>query len=89
MIDALVSAKVKVYFPSEFGTNHYKISHNHPVFEGKRNHFKCAQENGLRSIRILNGDIMESTFGKWFGLDCNSRVWTIVGNGADIPCAGS
>ncbi|ODN00923.1 Isoflavone reductase-like protein [Orchesella cincta] len=88
LLDALVAAKVKLYFPSEFGTNHYKfLNYNHPLFEGKRKHFKQAKERGLNTIRILTGDIMEATFGKWFGLDCVSGVWTLVGNAADIPCA--
>lgn len=87
LLDALVKAKVKVYFPSEFGTNHYKTKYDHPLFVGKRTHFEEAKNRGLHPIRMLIGDIMESSFGKWFGLDCNSKIWTTVGIGADIPCA--
>ncbi|CAL8126578.1 unnamed protein product [Orchesella dallaii] len=88
LLDALVAAKVKLYFPSEFGTNHYKCpNYSHPLFDGKRKHFSQAKELGLNPIRMLTGDIMEATFGKWFGLDCISGVWTLVGNAPDIPCA--
>ncbi|CAL8114292.1 unnamed protein product [Orchesella dallaii] len=89
LIDALVAAKVKLYFPSEFGTNHYKYTnYSHPLFDGKRMHFKQAKERGLNPIRMLTGCIMEFAFGKQrFGIDCISGVWTVVGNGADIPCA--
>ncbi|ODN00922.1 Isoflavone reductase P3 [Orchesella cincta] len=88
LLDALVAAKVKLYFPSEFGTNHYKyLDYKHPAFEGKRKHFAQAKERGLTTIRMLTGCIMEFTFGKWFGFDCVSGVWTVVGNAADIPCA--
>ncbi|CAL8114290.1 unnamed protein product [Orchesella dallaii] len=88
LLDALVATKVKLYFPSEFGTNHYKYpNYDHPAFEGKRKHFLKAKELGLNPIRMLTGCIMEFTFGKWFGFDCISGVWTVVGNAADIPCA--
>ncbi|ODN00925.1 Isoflavone reductase-like protein [Orchesella cincta] len=85
LLDALVAAKVKLYFPSEYGANHYKfLNYNHPLFEGKRKHFKQAKERGLNTIRMLTGGIMESIFGK---LDCVSGVLTLAGNAADIPCA--
>lgn len=88
LLDALEAAKVKIYFPSEFGTNHYKITnYKHPTFEAKKKHFLQAKERGLNPIRMLTGGIMEFTFGKWCGLDCVSGVWTVVRDAVDIPCA--
>lgn len=81
IIKASVEAGVKVYFPSEFGTNHYQISYQHPLFEGKHDHFVKAKEQGLNPIRMLVGHIMECSFGKWFGLDTEAGVWTVVGDG--------
>lgn len=88
LLDALVAAKVKVYFPSEFGTNFYKFTnYKHPTFEAKEKHFLQAKERNLNPIRLLTGCILECTFGAWCGLDCVSGVWTVVGNAADIPVA--
>lgn len=88
LLDALVAAKVKIYFPSEFGTDHYKyLNYKHPNFERKRKHFQQAKELGLNPIRIQTGPFLEIMFGKWSGLDNVSGVWTVVGNALDFPVA--
>jgi uncharacterized protein YbjT (DUF2867 family) len=88
ILDALVQAGVKVYFPSEFGTNHYSRVKNyeHEVFEEKKKHFSEAQSKGIKTVAILCSDIMESTFGPWFGFDNKAEVWKIIGSG-NVPVA--
>jgi hypothetical protein len=74
LVDAMVDAGIKRFLPSEFGTNHYKIKeeYNHPVFNSKKVVFQNAKAKGLNPIRILCCDILEASFGKWFGLDCGA-----------------
>ncbi|OXA60691.1 isoflavone reductase-like protein [Folsomia candida] len=88
ILDALAASKVKIYFPSEFGTNHYDRCKNyqHDVFEAKKDHFRQAQAKGIKTIALLCSLIMESSFGKWFGLDTAAEVWTLVGKG-ETPVA--
>lgn len=89
ILGALELANVKIYFPSEFGGNHYKRTKRiHPDFEGKKEHFRQAQEKGIKTIGILCSLIMESSFSAWLGLDNQKEVWTLVGNG-EVPVAVS
>jgi len=88
LIDAMVFAGIKSFIPSEFGTNHYRISkeYDHDVFAGKRAIYEESKARGLNPIRILCGDILEASFGNWFGLDCAAEVWSLVGDG-NVPVA--
>jgi len=90
LLDALVQVGVKVYFPSEFGTNHYtRVPCNlstHPIFAKKKEHFEASKQKGIKTIAILCSDIMESTFGPWFGLNNTTEVWNLVGTG-NVPVA--
>jgi hypothetical protein len=62
---------VKVYVPSEWGTDHLHVRYQHPMFASKQDHQSYAQSLGLRCIAIYTGMIMETSFCKWFGNKIN------------------
>lgn len=84
ILTALTRAKTKIYFASEWGTNHYTRCKNykHELFESKKDHFQKAKAiAGLKVVGVMNGLIMEDSFGSWFGLDNKAEKWTLVGQG--------
>jgi len=88
LIQAMADAEVPTYLPSEFGTNHYKLPdvYQHPILKMKRSIYEKSKAAGINTIRILCGDLLEGTFGPWFGFDNTAEVWTIVGSG-DVQVA--
>jgi replicative DNA helicase len=85
LLEAMAMTGVDVYFPTEWGTNHYSprmAGLDHAVFVEKKAHWKEAGlKPGLKRIRFHCSMIMECTFGAWDGLDCKLGVWKIPGNG--------
>ncbi|KAJ5675500.1 hypothetical protein N7462_008397 [Penicillium macrosclerotiorum] len=77
LVEACAEANVKVYVPSEWGTDHLHIRYQHPMFASKQEHQSYAQSLGLKSIAIYTGMIMETSFCKWFGFDTKNRTWNI------------
>ncbi|KAL6354201.1 hypothetical protein LRP88_12535 [Fusarium phalaenopsidis] len=86
LVEACAKAKVKVYIPSEWGTDHNNIKYDHPMFISKQEHHAYAEQLGLKTVAIYTGLIMETSFCKWFGFDTKNRTWNIVGTG-DKPVA--
>jgi hypothetical protein len=91
LLEAMVMTGVDVYFPSEWGTNHYDTKRmgglDHTVFAEKKEHWmEVGLKPGLKRVRFHCGMIMESTFGTWAGLDCKKGVWRVPGNG-ETPIA--
>jgi len=85
LLDAIAGAAVKVYIPSEFGTNHYITNYrDNPTFAPKAHHFEDAKAKGLKVVGIFTSLIMEQSFIKWLGFDNDKEVWDTVGAG-DVP----
>ena len=84
LLDAAIKSKVKVYLPSEFGTDHNHIGAeyaNFPMFESKQVHFRKAQAAGIKTVGIYIALIMEFCFFKRSGFDNEREEWRIVGDG--------
>ncbi|KZT22574.1 hypothetical protein NEOLEDRAFT_642355 [Neolentinus lepideus HHB14362 ss-1] len=86
LLDAACKAGVKVYFPSEWGTNHNRTKRYHPMFKSKSHHHHEAEARGLKVVAIYTGLIIEFCFCKWFGIDSAANTWVIPGTG-DEPNA--
>ncbi|CCM05454.1 uncharacterized protein FIBRA_07674 [Fibroporia radiculosa] len=77
---------VKVYFPSEYGSDHRL--HNFEgwdaeVWEAKHKHAVEARslaQGKLKIIALYTGLFMEGTIGPWFGFDTANRVYTCIGS---------
>jgi NmrA-like family len=85
LLEAIVGSGVKVYIPSEFGTNHYITNYpDNKTFQPKAHHFEEAKSKGLKVVGIFTSLMMEQCFFKWLGFDNEKEVWNIVGDG-DVP----
>ncbi|KAA8642792.1 uncharacterized protein ATNIH1004_009544 [Aspergillus tanneri] len=81
LVDACAEAKVKIYLPSEWGTDHRQTHYHHPMFTSKQEHHSYAEKLGLKTIALYTGLIMETSFCKWLGFDTKDRTWNIVESG--------
>ncbi|KAL7273859.1 hypothetical protein RUND412_003257 [Rhizina undulata] len=86
LVEAAAEAGVKVYLPSEWGTDHRWTKFKHPIFDIKQRHQEYAEQLGLKIVAIYPALIMETTFCKYFGFDSANLTWKIIGAG-DIPLA--
>lgn len=85
LLKAMEGAGVKVYIPSEFGTNHYITNYpDNKTFEPKAHHLKDAKAKIPKVCAIFTSLIMEVAFFKGLGFDNEKEVWNIVGDG-DVP----
>lgn len=85
LLEAAAKAGVKVYIPSEFGTNHEITNYAHnATFAPKGHHFHEAVAKLPKVVGIYTSLVMEQTFIKWLGFDNDKEVWEIVGKG-DVP----
>jgi hypothetical protein len=73
---------VKLYFPSEFGVDHYVHDFPHEEWDAKKAHFQLASELiPDRSIcRVYAGLFLEDSIGPWFGFDTKSGKYEAVGD---------
>ncbi|KZT30160.1 NAD-binding protein [Neolentinus lepideus HHB14362 ss-1] len=82
---AAVKAGVKVYFPSEFGANHWKndfTEFEHEEWLHKKSHvsyIKKFAKDKMRVVSVYNGMLLEDTLGPWFGFDTSGGTYTFVG----------
>ncbi|GAA5913082.1 hypothetical protein JCM6882_005556 [Rhodosporidiobolus microsporus] len=82
LVEAAVRAGVKVYVPSEWGTDHNGRNGDvvsSPMFKDKQKHHAWAQEQGLRVLAVYCGLILEISFSDWLGIPISSPspTWTI------------
>jgi NmrA-like family len=85
LLEAIVRAGVKVYIPSEFGTNHYITNYpDNKTFAPKAHHFVEAKAKVPKVVAIFPSLMMEAAFFKRLGFDNEKEVWNIVGDG-DVP----
>jgi len=85
VVEALKVAGTKVYFPSEFGTNHYTRMKNYDAdrYVVKKAHFRESVQAGIKTVRIFSGLFLEYSLDFWFGLDNEPEDWPFVGTGND------
>ncbi|KAH8928559.1 hypothetical protein BT69DRAFT_1277049 [Atractiella rhizophila] len=87
LVEAAAKAGVKVYIPSEFGTDHLSFFRQtgitHPLFISKQKHMQHAKELGLQVHAVYIALIMEMAFSRWFGVDTQKRKWSLVGTGEE------
>jgi NmrA-like family len=85
LLEAAYRAGVKVYIPSEFGTNHYITNYrDNKTFSPKAHHFEEAKEKIPKVVGIFTSLMVEQAFFKWLGFDNEKEEWRIVGDG-DVP----
>lgn len=86
LLEAIAAAGVKVYIPSEFGTNHYITNYtDNETFAPKAHHFEDAKsKKDLKVVGIFTSLMMEQAFIRWLGFDNDKEEWEIVGPG-DVP----
>jgi hypothetical protein len=85
LLEAMAGAGVKVYIPSEFGTNHYITNYpDNKTFAPKAHHLEDAKARIPKVCAIFTSLIMEMAFFKGLGFDNQKEVWSIVGDG-DVP----
>lgn len=85
LVEAAAAAGVKVYIPSEFGTNHHITNYRDmTMFQTKAHHFEEAKTKIPKVVGIFTSLMMEQSFIKWLGFDNETEVWQIVGKG-DVP----
>ncbi|GAA5874297.1 hypothetical protein JCM1840_000626 [Sporobolomyces johnsonii] len=82
LLDAALKAGVKVYVPSEWGTDHNTAAGKtveSPIFFNKRHHHEEAEKRGLQVIAVYNALILEISFSDWLGIPISSPnpTWTI------------
>ncbi|KAF7587787.1 hypothetical protein BBP40_006697, partial [Aspergillus hancockii] len=83
LLRALPKTNVKVYFPSEFGVNHYIHDFAHLEWDAKKTHFNLARSlvPDIKICRVFCGLFMEDSIGPWFGFDTRAGVYEVVGDG--------
>lgn len=82
MLRALVDSKVSIYFPSEFGIDHYIHDFPHPEWDRKKHHYELAKEviPYVKVCRVFIGLFLEDSIGPWFGFDTKTGMYESVGS---------
>ncbi|RGP78960.1 isoflavone reductase family [Fusarium longipes] len=73
---------VKLYFPSEFGVDHYVHDFPHDEWDAKKAHFQLASEliPEIAICRVYAGLFLEDSIGPWFGFDTKRGRYEAVGD---------
>ncbi|CAG8154081.1 unnamed protein product [Penicillium nalgiovense] len=81
LADALPGTHIRVYFPSEFGVDHYAHDFAHPEWQQKKKHFANVQRivPHMEICRVFSGLVLED-MGPGFGLDTQNGKYTTVGS---------
>ncbi|GAA5995254.1 uncharacterized protein JCM10292_005059 [Rhodotorula paludigena] len=82
LLDAAVRAGVRIYVPSEWGTDHNGANQDavqSPMFANKQAHHAEAQQRGLQVLAVYNALILEISFSDWLGIStgASSTEWTV------------
>ncbi|PWY92043.1 NAD(P)-binding protein [Aspergillus heteromorphus CBS 117.55] len=82
LLRALPHTSVQVYFPSEFGVNHYIHDFAHPEWDAKKRHMSLATQlvPHTKRCRVFCGLFFEDSIGPWFGFDTTNGVYESVGS---------
>ncbi|KAL5324783.1 hypothetical protein ACEPPN_005901 [Leptodophora sp. 'Broadleaf-Isolate-01'] len=81
LVEALPKSSVKLYFPSEFGVDHYKNTFKQDQWDTKRAMYETVKNEALsvQMCLVFIGLFMELSIGPWFGYDTRSGRYTCVG----------
>lgn len=86
LLRSIPSSPVKLYFPSEFGVDHYVHDFPHEEWAAKKAHFQLAttllHDSSVRVCRVYAGLFLEDSVGPWFGFDTRSNQYQAVGDPA-------
>ncbi|KAG7117704.1 Phenylcoumaran benzylic ether reductase TP7 like protein [Verticillium longisporum] len=82
LLRALPQSSVKLYFPSEFGVDHYVHDFAHDEWDAKKNHIRLAEEliPEIRVCRVFPGLFLEDSVGPWFGFHTKLNKYEAVGS---------
>ncbi|KAF4972236.1 hypothetical protein FSARC_1133 [Fusarium sarcochroum] len=82
LLRSIVGSDVKLYFPSEFGVDHYVHDFSHDEWDAKKAHFQLASEliPNVRTCRVYAGLFLEDSIGPWFGFDTKRGRYEAVGD---------
>jgi hypothetical protein len=78
---ALASSSVRLYFPSEFGVDHYIHDFPHDEWAAKKEHFSLSSKfvPSMEVSRVYAGLFLEDSIGPWFGFDTKEGRYEAVG----------
>ncbi|KAJ5905196.1 uncharacterized protein N7473_002112 [Penicillium subrubescens] len=82
LLHALPHTDVQVYFPSEFGVDHYVHDFPHSEWNTKKEQFALAQKliPDRKICRVFCGLFLEDSIGPWFGFDTKNGRYESVGS---------
>ncbi|PHH88520.1 hypothetical protein CDD83_7427 [Cordyceps sp. RAO-2017] len=82
LVRSLPGTSVRLYFPSEFGVNHYIHDFAHKEWDFKKKLFRLASEiiPDVRMCRVYAGLFLEESIGPWFGFDTKHGKYEAVGS---------
>ncbi|KAH9203551.1 isoflavone reductase family protein [Leptodontidium sp. 2 PMI_412] len=82
IIEALPTSSVKLYFPSEFGVDHYGHMFPQEMWDTKKDMYRAVQKAApnTKVCLVFIGLFLELSFGPWFGFDTKNARYTCVGS---------
>jgi len=82
LLRALPGSGIRVYFPSEFGVDHYVHDFPHGEWDKKKKHDALAREivPDVKVCRVFCGLFLEDSIGPWFGLNTKHGKYGSVGS---------
>ncbi|KAI9038309.1 isoflavone reductase family protein [Aspergillus affinis] len=86
LLRALPQTDVQVYFPSEFGVDHYVHDFSHLEWDQKKRHLALARElvPDVKVCRVFCGLFLEDSIGPWFGFDTKNGRYESVGSAGSL-----
>ncbi|KAF4975975.1 hypothetical protein FZEAL_7302 [Fusarium zealandicum] len=84
LLRSIRGSSVRLYFPSEFGVDHYVHDFPHDEWDAKKEHFRLATEliPNVNICRVYAGLFLEDSIGPWFGFDTKGGRYEAVGDPA-------
>ncbi|OJI85403.1 hypothetical protein ASPTUDRAFT_41648 [Aspergillus tubingensis CBS 134.48] len=94
LLHAIPHSSIQVYFPSEFGVNHYVHDFPHREWDAKKKHMALAEQlllltqgpspKKVKICRVFCGLFLEDSIGPWFGFDTKRGRYECVGSSSDV-----
>ncbi|GLA36228.1 hypothetical protein AnigIFM63309_002146 [Aspergillus niger] len=86
LLHAIPQTSIQLYFPSEFGVNHYVHDFPHLEWDAKKKHMALAEQlltqgpKKVKICRVFCGLFLEDSIGPWFGFDTKRGRYESVGS---------
>ncbi|KAJ5753604.1 uncharacterized protein N7511_007757 [Penicillium nucicola] len=83
IVEAIPQTDVQLYFPSEFGVDHYLHDFVHSEWDQKKKHFHLTQQllsPKIRVCRVFCGLFLDDSIGPWFGFNTVNGKYESVGS---------